>query len=81
MTATITKKRLVMTPGDYRAAAKESVGYAVEILRDEAQDWGRSGRLKSAAELLDAADTFERRAGVMENFDHSPDTVDVEDSL
>lgn len=69
MSDVITQKTVQMTVADYRAAANEALEYAVGLLRHEpAEEMGRGGRMRQAAEFLRAADTFNGHANMMENF-------------
>jgi hypothetical protein len=78
---TIVDKTVVVGPSEWRKAANQAVTEAVGWLFDgNTKITSQSDRLKNAAELLRAADTFNGRANMIENgfADADADTAVVE---
>jgi hypothetical protein len=77
---TIVEKTVVVGPAEWRKASDQARLEAVSWLFDgNTKITSKSDRLKNAAELLRAADTFAGRANMLENFNEDPDIAVVEE--
>lgn len=75
----IVEKPVVVGPDEWRKAGEQARMEAVSWLFDgNTKITTKSDRLKNAADLLRAADTFNGRANMLENFSEDPDTAVVE---